>query len=148
MIKHTGNIVQFGFGAVGKSFYEKVKNEISFNENNYYVISGNEFEFEAFINMGGIATNFIHVLINEDNYIEIFSKYLNEGDILIDFADSVGTLDICSWCVDNKIMYLNTGETDWPSNWYCIFDENLKKNKLKKDVKDKINIEIEKQVIK
>ena len=142
MIKHTGNIVQFGFGAVGKSFYEKVKNEISFNENNYYVISANEFEFEAFINMGGIATNFIHVLINEDNYIEIFSKYLNEGDILIDFADSVGTLDICSWCVDNKIMYLNTGETDWPSNWYCIFDENLKKNKLKKDVKDKIKYPI------
>jgi homospermidine synthase len=39
-------------------------------------------------------------------------------------------------------MYLNTGETDWPSNWYCIFDENLKKNKLKKDVKDKIKYPI------
>ena len=31
MIKFSGKIVQFGFGAVGKSFYEKVKKEIEFN---------------------------------------------------------------------------------------------------------------------
>lgn len=142
MIKFSGNIVQFGFGAVGKSFYEKVKNEINFDENNYYVISNNNFEFEAFINMGGISTNFINTLIDEYNYASIFKEYLKEGDILIDFADSVGTLDFCKWCIDNKVMYLNTGETDWPSNWYCIFEENLKKNKLKKEVKDKIKYPI------
>lgn len=142
MIKFAGKIVQFGFGAVGKSFYEKVKKEISFNENNYYVITENQYEFEAFINMGGITTNFINALINEENYIEIFSKYLNEGDILIDFADSVGTKDICRWCIDNKIMYLNTGETDWPSNWYCIFEENIKKNKMKKELEGKIKYPI------
>ena len=107
MIKFSGNIVQFGFGAVGKSFYEKVKNEINFDENNYYVISNNNFEFEAFINMGGISTNFINTLIDEYNYASIFKEYLKEGDILIDFADSVGTLDFCKWCIDNKVMYLN-----------------------------------------
>ena len=44
MIKFSGKIVQFGFGAVGKSFYEKVrevieeKDEInSFEEDEYYV---------------------------------------------------------------------------------------------------------------
>ena len=64
MIKFAGKIVQFGFGAVGKSFYEKVKKEISFNENNYYVITENQYEFEAFINMGGITTNFINYNFN------------------------------------------------------------------------------------
>ena len=39
MIKYTGKIVQFGFGAVGKSFFEKVSKEISFYENHYIVIS-------------------------------------------------------------------------------------------------------------
>ena len=33
MIKFEGRIVQFGFGAVGKSFYEKITKEIQFNEN-------------------------------------------------------------------------------------------------------------------
>ena len=32
MIKFEGRIVQFGFGAVGKSFYEKLSKEIKFND--------------------------------------------------------------------------------------------------------------------
>ena len=51
MVKFDGNIVQFGFGAVGKSFYEKVRKEISFNENKYFVITMDKREFEAYINM-------------------------------------------------------------------------------------------------
>ena len=39
MINFDGKIVQFGFGAVGKSFYEKIAKEIKFNENKYFVIS-------------------------------------------------------------------------------------------------------------
>ena len=41
MIKYSGKIVQFGFGAVGKSFFEKVSHEIQFDENNYIVITRN-----------------------------------------------------------------------------------------------------------
>ena len=53
MIKYSGRIVQFGFGAVGKSFYEKVRKEISFIESNYYVITADNTEFDAYINMDG-----------------------------------------------------------------------------------------------
>ena len=53
MIKFEGRIVQFGFGAVGKSFYEKLPLELQFNENNYYVITAEEQEFVAYVNMGG-----------------------------------------------------------------------------------------------
>ena len=132
MIKYSGRIVQFGFGAVGKSFYEKVRKEISFIENNYYVITADASEFEAYINMDGLAQNFLVIQVTSDNYQEVFSKYLKEGDLLIDFADTVGTRDICTYCGDNNIMYLNTGEADWPENWYSIFTENELKKELKK----------------
>ena len=132
MIKYSGKIVQFGFGAVGKSFFEKVSKEIKFNENNYLVITKNQFEFASYINLGGISTNFFVFDVNQDNFQEIFSKFLNRGDFLIDFADTVGTKDICKWCAENNIMYLNTGEADWPENWYSIFQENILKNDLKK----------------
>lgn len=61
--------------------------------------------------------------------------------MLIDFADSVGTSDFIEWCADNNIMYLNTGETDWEDNWYNIFDENLRKNRLCDELKknDSVN---------
>ena len=74
--------------------------------------------------------------MNKENYKEIFSPLLSSGDLLIDFADTVGTRDICSWCAENNIMYLNTGEADWPDNWYSIFNENLLKNELKEKYKN------------
>ena len=33
-------------------------------------------------------------------------------------------------------MYLNTGEADWPDNWYSIFNENLLKNKIREEVRN------------
>ncbi len=131
MIKFDGRIVQFGFGAVGKSFYEKLSKEIRFNENKYYVITGNAEEFEAFINMGGIAPNFIVCDVERENFGQVFEPYLSEGDLLIDFADMVGTRDICQWCAERNIMYINTGEADWPDHWYSIFNENELKHELR-----------------
>lgn len=131
MIKYDGKILQFGFGAVGKSFFEKVSKEIKFNENNYIVITRDQFEFEPYINLGGISTNFFVHEINKDNFKEIFGNFLSGGDLLIDFADTVGTKDICEWCAENNIMYINTGEADWPENWYSIFNENIKKSEMK-----------------
>lgn len=131
MIKFEGRIVQFGFGAVGKSFYEKISKEIKFNENKYFVITMDKFEFDAYVNLGGLVSNFIVTEVTRDNFRQVFEPYLGEGDLLIDFADTVGTRDICTWCAERNIMYLNTGEADWPDNWYSIFTENELKNSLK-----------------
>lgn len=131
MITFNGTIVQFGFGAVGKSFFEKISKEIKFDEYKYFVITRESTEFEAYMNLGGVSSNFIVSDINRDNWKDTFSKYLKEGDLLIDFADSVGTKDFIEWCAENNIMYLNTGETDWPDHWYSIFEEHDKKSYLK-----------------
>ena len=132
MMTFNRKIVQFGFGAVGKSFYEKVKKEIKFNENKYYVITANKEEFKDYVNLGGMIENFVTQEITKENFVQIFSKYLEEGDLLIDFADAVGTRDLCKWCAEQNIMYINTGEADWPENWYSILNENLKKQEIKK----------------
>lgn len=131
MLKFEGRIVQFGFGAVGKSFFEKISKEISYNENKYFVITRDKFEFEAYVNLDGIVSNFIVSEVTRDNFKEVFGKYLSSGDLLIDFADTVGTRDICEWCAEKNIMYINTGEADWPDHWYSIFEENELKNGLK-----------------
>ncbi len=136
MIEFKNKIVQFGFGAVGKSFFEKISKEIKFDKTKFFVISRNKLEYSFFLELGGHIGNFIIADINKNNFKEIFSQYLDEGDLLIDFADSVGTRDFVEWCANRNIMYLNTGETDWSDNWYSIFEENLKKNKLCDELKN------------
>lgn len=133
MINFDGKIVQFGFGAVGKSFFEKIKKEIKFNENKYFVITRDKDEFQAFVNLDGMVENFIVAEVTKDNFKEVFEKYLEDGDLLIDFADTVGTKDILKWCIEKNIMYLNTGEADWPENWYSIFNENQIKRKIQEE---------------
>lgn len=131
MIKFEGRIVQFGFGAVGKSFFEKLSKEIKFNENKYFVVTMDKYEFDAYVNLGGLVSNFIVSQVTRDNFRRVFEPLLSSGDLLIDFADTVGTRDICEWCAERNIMYINTGEADWPDHWYCIFEENELKNGLK-----------------
>jgi len=141
MIKFKNKIVQFGFGAVGKSFFEKISNEIEFDIDKYFIISRDKLEYSFFLELGGKMGNFIIAEINRDNFKYIFNKYLDEGDLLIDFANGVGTKDFVEWCAYNNVMYLNTGETDWDDNWYNIFEENMKKNEFREKIKDnkKIN---------
>ena len=133
MINFDGKIVQSGFGAVGKSFFEKIKKEIKFNENKYFVITRDKDEFQAFVSLDGMVENFIVAEVTKDNFKEVFEKYLEDGDLLIDFADTVGTKDILKWCIEKNIMYLNTGEADWPENWYSIFNENQIKRKIQEE---------------
>jgi len=132
LIKFEGRIVQFGFGAVGKSFYEKLSREIKFDENKYFVVTMDSCEFEAYVNLGGMVSNFIVSEVTRENFRQVFEPLLAEGDLLIDFADTVGTRDICEWCAERNIMYINTGEADWPDHWYCIFEENGLKRELKR----------------
>jgi len=131
LIKFDGRIVQFGFGAVGRSFYEKVSKEIKFNENEYFVITKYKEEFDAYISLGGMVANFILCEVTRDNFCAIFEKYLSSGDLFIDFADTVGTKDLCEWCAEKNIMYLNTSDADWPENWLNIFEQNQNLNAIK-----------------
>ena len=41
-----------------------------------FVISREKDEFEAYINLGGVSTNFIVAEINRDNWKETFSKLI------------------------------------------------------------------------
>ena len=50
--------------------------EIKYNENNYYVITRDQIEFEAFVNLGGMVNNFVISEITKENFKEIFGKYL------------------------------------------------------------------------
>lgn len=133
MIKFEGTIVQFGFGAVGKSFYEKAAGEIKYDEYKYFIITRDNYEFTAYINLGGLAANFIPHEITKDNFRLIFGTYLKSGDLLLDFADTVGTIELCDWCAEENIMYINTGAADWPENWLNIFEQD----RLLNDIKDK-----------
>jgi homospermidine synthase len=52
-------------------------------------------------------------LITEDNYEEIFEKYLYPNDILLDLAFNLETRCLLKWCHDHNIRFVNTSIELW-----------------------------------
>ena len=80
MIKFDGKIVQFGFGAVGKSFYEKVAKEINIRFCSIDIILDNEdilYLMEA--NSGVMMDNFMNIHENGVNIAKyIYGSAINK----------------------------------------------------------------------
>ena len=51
--------------------------------------------------------------ITKDNYAEVLSKYLSEGDILLDLAVNLETRCLLKWCHDHKVCFVNTSVELW-----------------------------------
>jgi len=141
MIKFTGKIIQLGFGAVGKSFFELIPKEIRFDKTKYFVITKNDEEFEYYKELGGVENNFIHRELNKENFESFLGKYLAEGDLLVDFAESVGTNDLVGLCAGKNCMYINTGSGEWASDgWPNVFTHENRLRKIIEDIKSKPNL--------
>jgi len=52
-------------------------------------------------------------LITRKNYGDILSKYLSQGDILLDLAYNLDTRCLLKWCHDHQICFVNTSVELW-----------------------------------
>ncbi|MBN1405575.1 MAG: homospermidine synthase, partial [Candidatus Omnitrophica bacterium] len=41
------------------------------------------------------------------------SKHVRAGDLIVDLAWNISTIDILTWCHDNNVMYINTSVEEW-----------------------------------
>lgn len=51
--------------------------------------------------------------VTEKNYGQVLSKYLSEGDILLDLAVNLETRCLLRWCHDHKVCFVNTSVELW-----------------------------------
>lgn len=51
--------------------------------------------------------------ITEENYGKILSKYLSDGDILLDLAVNLETRCLLKWCHDHNVCFVNTSVELW-----------------------------------
>lgn len=53
------------------------------------------------------------IAISPENYTQILKENVSPGDICIDLANKVDTINILSWCHENNVRYLNTCLNKW-----------------------------------
>lgn len=59
------------------------------------------------------GAQYVQEYITPFNYAKVLSKFLGPGDIFIDLAWSIETLNLMVWCHDNNVLYINTSVELW-----------------------------------
>ena len=130
-----GKIILAGYGAIGRSLHSILEREIDINHDNFYVLDAKDDNIEEYIALGGKRENYIIETFDKDNYPEILSRHLNEGDLLIDLLANVGTGDMMAWCARNNVMYINSGDSCWPcGDWATIHSHFLDRTKKQYEI--------------
>lgn len=111
-IPFGGRILIFGCGAVSRCLLPLLLKHV---EMDFSKITVMDFEdvrssIPAALEAGA---NFVQHRVTPDNLVVTLEKYLGNGDLLIDLAWNIDTLELIEWCHDQHVLYVNTSLELW-----------------------------------
>jgi len=59
------------------------------------------------------GVRYVQDKITRDNYDELLSKYVTEGDLFIDLAWDIDTVAMLDWCHHHGVLYINSSVEMW-----------------------------------
>lgn len=59
------------------------------------------------------GVKFIHEQITHKDYARQLAQYVSQGDMVLDLAWNIGTVDMLDWCRAHGVMYVNTSVELW-----------------------------------
>ena len=113
-IKFKNNILMVGYGAVAKCTLPVLLKKIDVPIKNITIIDfvDKSEELKKFKKAG---LKFFVEKITKSNINAILSKYLRQGDLLIDLAWSIDCNEIINWCHNKDVIYINASVEEWDS---------------------------------
>jgi homospermidine synthase len=111
-IPFGGSVLILGSGSVSQCLQPLLLRHF---EMDFTKLTVMDFEDLRSIATDTIAAGAQYVLerITPSNMASLLSKYVGNGDLLIDLAWNIDSGEIIQWCHDNGVMYLNTSVELW-----------------------------------
>ncbi|MFA6066828.1 MAG: saccharopine dehydrogenase C-terminal domain-containing protein [Candidatus Babeliaceae bacterium] len=111
-IPFHNNIIMLGCGAVAQCLQPLLIQHLAMDFSKIIIIDpALRPEHLPLIQLGA---RYIQQAITQNNYQQVLSTYAHCGDIIIDLAVDIGSIDLMDWCHKNNIMYINTSVELWP----------------------------------
>ncbi len=111
-IEFAGNIVIIGCGSVSRCLQPLLLKNLKMDFHNLTIIDMEDLRVHA-KDVIEAGANFIQVEITKENMDSILSGLLSRGDMLIDLAWNISTIDLIDWCQDNDVLFINTSIEVW-----------------------------------
>ena len=132
MMDFKHKVLCIGFGSVGKCALPILLEHIRIPFKNITVIdfADKRKELAPWIKKG---VRYSQEKLNPVNVARTLSKYVSAGGMIIDLSWNIDSLDMLSWCHENKVMYVNTSVEEWDP--YANIDKKtpLEKSLLQAD---------------
>lgn len=108
MIEFPHQIVIFGCGSVAQCAIPLLLSHLNIKPSQITVI-----DFVDNSNRIPEGIRYVQKEITKENYREELARYLKTGDLLLDLAWNIKTLDLLIWCKEHGVLYVNTSVEEW-----------------------------------
>ena len=103
-------IVQIGHGAIGGCMIDLYLRHIKLDDPSQIIVLEMNSEH---IPKNKKGCTYKHIKIVKENYREVLTKYLRKGDILVDLAWYISTLDLLTLCRETGSFFVNAAVELW-----------------------------------
>ncbi|HLQ45514.1 MAG TPA: saccharopine dehydrogenase NADP-binding domain-containing protein, partial [Planctomycetaceae bacterium] len=111
-IRFGGHILILGCGSVAQCTIPLVLRHLEMSANRITVMDmrDNRALIAAALERG---VTYVHERLTKDKFHEQLGRYLGPGDILLDLAWNLQTLELLEWCRQHGVCYINTSVEVW-----------------------------------
>ena len=114
-------IVQIGCGAVGHCMLPLYLRHFSFMPKHVVILDMRE---SALADAAQYPTiQFVHAKITPSNYVQVLDRFVRRGDIVVDLAWYINTVQLLTWCRHRGAHYVNTAVERWRPDDCDIMDK-------------------------
>ncbi len=113
--KFNNKILIIGFGSVSQCTLPVLTDKIDIPLENITLIDFED-KSKSLKKYTDQGLKYFREKITPENLDQVLSKYLHNGDLLIDLAWNIGANDIIKWCHDHNVLYVNTSVELWDPN--------------------------------
>jgi homospermidine synthase len=114
-VSEISRILVLGLGSVARCVLPLMFDTLSLPPSAYTVLdpSDDPAVVEAAREIQARGARFEPCRITRDDYAATLAARLDDGDLLVDLAWNIGTLDLLQWCRDNGVLYVNASLEVW-----------------------------------
>lgn len=111
-MKFDGKILIIGCGSVSQCAIPLVLKLIDIKPTNVTIMdyADNRARVKDALEAG---VNYVFERVKPDNYSQLLSKYVGQGDLIIDLAWNIECRAMLEWCRAKGVMYVNTSVEEW-----------------------------------
>lgn len=107
------DLVFIGFGGVGQAFFELNTIFRKFTFKNLTIIEPKDLD-QDILEKIVIPMTHVKLAVTSENVERVLKEYVRRGNLVIDVSFNVYFEPLISYCIENKVMYINTSMERWP----------------------------------